>query len=122
MKVRARRDSWLRCALCHAELARDGGWTCPGCATQVHRSCAEATPRCPTLGCRERVRVRVERSVATLTVVWYAVRAAFAGALGFLAWAFGSLGLDELQRQFHPGFGRLGAGVQPAPLWESFVL
>jgi hypothetical protein len=58
--LRARGESITRCAVCHDEDALTAR-RCEGCLTWVHDECRG--PRCPTLGCAPRPRVRWRRPV-----------------------------------------------------------
>ncbi|HZU99547.1 MAG TPA: hypothetical protein VFF73_22750 [Planctomycetota bacterium] len=56
----------MRCAYCHDDLGE--GRACPSCATRLHDECWLLAGPCPTLGCRRRLRILVERVGAS---VWH---------------------------------------------------
>lgn len=108
MKLERRRDSELRCALCHGPILRHAGWTCDACGTQVHTRCADVASRCPTLGCEARVTAPVRRESRASELLG-SLRSALVVVLVLAACVAAALFLDFLTGQTLASFVVVGS-------------
>jgi tetratricopeptide (TPR) repeat protein len=110
-----RRDSVLRCAVCH-DVLETATHVCGRCGVSLHADCRASLARCPTLGCWQRLRITLPQRGASRSLVGIGVALALCFVSGLMVQATSTRHVDLWPHRVTrtmSGTLRTGAGRPP---------